>query len=640
MSKKTLADLQKIRDEGHKEMTHRLKGENPEAAPYRSYCLVCAGTGCHANTGEEIYQDLVRVAKEEGVENDVKIIKTGCFGFCEKGPIVKILPEEAFYVHVKPSDAEDLIKQHIIGHKRVDRLIYEEEGNERFKETGKIDDYHFYHKQHRIALRNCGFIDAEDINEFIACDGYQALKMALTEMTPEEIIEQVKISGMRGRGGAGFPTWMKWNFTKNAQSDDGVKYVVCNADEGDPGAYMDRSTIEGDSHSIIEAMAIAARAIGASQGFIYVRAEYGLAVERLKIALNQARESGFLGKDILGTGFDFDIEIRLGAGAFVCGEETALLASIEGERGIPRVRPPFPAVKGLWGKPTLINNVETFACIPYIIFNGGAKFASIGTEKSPGTKVFALTGKVNNTGLVEVPMGTTLREIIFEIGGGIRGGHKFKAVQTGGPSGGVLGPDKLDTPIDFDTLVAAGSMMGSGGMIVMDDKDCIVDIVRFYLDFSVDESCGKCAPCRIGGRKLLNILDKIAAGKGEMSDIDQIKEISETMRRASLCALGQTTPNPALSIINYFQDELLAHIKDKKCPAGKCKNLLEFKVIRELCVGCGLCAKKCPADAIFVEDCEPLEGKKRPPYYIDQSKCVKCGECIPACGKFKAIIKE
>ena len=602
---------------------------------YKNYCLVCAGTGCHANTGEEIYQELVKKARELGVENDVQVVKTGCFGFCEKGPIVKILPEEAFYVHVKPSDAEELIKEHIIKGRMVKRLLYVEE-NKKTDLPGKIDDIKFYQKQFRIVLRNCGFINPEDIEEYIGREGYQALAKALTEMTPEQIVDEVKTSGLRGRGGAGFPTWMKWNFTKQTQSE--VKYVVCNADEGDPGAYMDRSTIEGDPHSIIEAMTIAAKAVGASQGFVYIRAEYQLAVHRLEIATKQAREYGLLGKDILGTGFDFDLEIRLGAGAFVCGEETALLASIEGERGIPKPRPPFPAVKGLWGKPTVINNVETYACVPMVILKGGAWFASIGTEKSKGTKVFALTGKIKNSGLVEVPMGTALREIIFDIGGGIKGGKKFKAVQTGGPSGGVLTTEKLDTPIDFDNLVAAGSMMGSGGMIVMDEDDCIVDIVRFYLDFSVDESCGKCSPCRIGGRKLLNILDKIAEGKGEMDDIIKIKRISEAMKRSSLCALGQTTPNPALSIINSFYDELLVHIQDKKCPAGKCKNLLSFSIVRGTCIGCGVCAKKCPVNAIAAENCEPLPGKKKPPYAIDGKKCIKCGECITAC-KFKSVVK-
>jgi len=602
---------------------------------YKNYCLVCGGTGCNSNTGEETYHELIKKSKELGVENDVQIVKTGCFGFCEKGPIVKILPEEAFYVHVKPEDSEELIKEHIIKGRIVERLHYKED-EKKAEERGKIDDMKFYQKQYRIVLRNCGFINPENIEEYIGREGYAALAKALTEMTPEQIIEELKVSGLRGRGGAGFPTWMKWNFTKQTQSE--VKYIVCNADEGDPGAYMDRSTIEGDPHSVIEAMIIGARAIGATQGFVYIRAEYPLAIHRLEVAMKQAREYGLLGKDILGIGFDFDIEIRLGAGAFVCGEETALLASIEGERGIPRPRPPFPAVKGLWGKPTVINNVETYANIPMIILKGGAWFASLGTEKSKGTKVFALTGKIKNSGLVEVLMGTKLREIIFDVGGGIKNGKKFKAVQTGGPSGGVLTADKLDTPIDFDNLVAAGSMMGSGGMIVMDEDDCIVDIVRFYLDFSVDESCGKCAPCRIGGRKLLNILDKIAEGKGEMEDIEKIKEISEAMRKSSLCALGQTTPNPALSIINNFYDELLVHIKDKRCPAGKCKNLLTFKITRETCIGCGLCAKKCPVNAIAAEECEPLPGKKKPPLKIDLSKCIKCGECLTSC-KFNSVVK-
>ena len=593
---------------------------------YKSFILVCGGTGCHSNTGEEIYQELKAAAIKFGVDKDVQVVKTGCFGFCEQGPIVKILPEEAFYVKVTPEDSEEIINEHIVKGRMLDRLLYKAKGQ---KAAAKIDDMDFYKKQKRIVLRNCGFINPEVIDEYIARDGYQALAKVLLEMTPEDVIDELKKSGIRGRGGAGFPSWMKWNFSKQVENEP-VKYVVCNADEGDPGAYMDRSTLEGDPHSILEAMTIAARTIGATQGYIYIRAEYPLAIERLEIAMKQSREYGLLGDNIFGTGFSFDIEIRLGAGAFVCGEETALLSSIEGERGIPRPRPPFPAVKGLWQKPTLINNVETLANIPVIISKGGEWFSKIGTDDSKGTKVFALTGKINNSGLIEVPMGTTLREILYDIGGGIPNGKEFKAVQTGGPSGGVITKEFLDTPIDFGGLTALGSMMGSGGMIVMDEDDCIVDVVKFYLDFSVDESCGKCSPCRIGGRKLYDILDKCTKGTATVTDIDQIAVIGDAMKKASLCGLGQTAPNPALSIIRYFKDELMAHVIDKECPAGKCKDLVKFSIVEDNCIGCTACARKCPVSCI--------SGDKRQPHIIDQSQCIKCGECMVAC-KFDAVIK-
>ncbi|MDR0868660.1 MAG: 4Fe-4S dicluster domain-containing protein [Planctomycetota bacterium] len=624
MKKLTQETLKQLADEKRADANH-------QALP--KYVLVCGGTGCHANTGKEIYDELQKEVEKQGAAGKVKVIMTGCFGFCEQGPIVKVLPHEAFYVHVKVSDAAEIIREDIVGGRVIERLLYKEPGQ---AVAGKIDDMKFYKKQRRVVLRNCGFIAPEDIAEYIGRDGYAAIAKVIATMKPDDVIEEMKKSGLRGRGGAGFPTWMKWNFCKMQIADQ--KYMVCNADEGDPGAYMDRSTIEGDPHAVLEGLMIAGFAIGANKGFIYIRAEYPLAIERLEIAMQQAREYGVLGDDILGTGFNFDIEIRLGAGAFVCGEETALLASIEGERGMPRPRPPFPAIKGLWGKPTCVNNVESLASIPYILLNGGEEFAKVGTEKSKGTKVFALTGKIANSGLVEVPMGTTLREIIFDIGGGCKHGKKFKAVQTGGPSGGVLTEAHLDTPIDYDNLIAVGSMMGSGGMIVMDEDDCIVDIVRFYLDFSVDESCGKCAPCRIGGRKLLNILNKIAEGKGEDADVEQIKTIADAMRKASLCALGQTTPNPALSIIRYFNDELLVHIRDKKCPAGKCKKLLSFAIDKTKCIGCGLCAKKCPAGCIAPSSEPPAEGKKRSPYVISASDCLKCGECFSAC-KFKAVVK-
>ncbi|NCD04906.1 MAG: NADH-quinone oxidoreductase subunit NuoF [Spirochaetia bacterium] len=590
---------------------------------FRNYILVCGGTGCESSRADDIYKNLIAECEAQGVKDEVQIVKTGCFGFCEQGPIVKILPEDSFYVQVKPEDAKELINEHVIKGREVTRLLYNKEKSHKHAQVEEIE---FYQKQFRIVLRNCGFIDPENIDEYIAREGYAALEKALYELTPDQIIDEIKTSGLRGRGGAGFPTWMKWNFTKMADAPE--KFVVCNADEGDPGAYMDRSTLEGDPHSILEAMTICAKAIGATQGYIYIRAEYPLAIHRLEVAMQQAREYGLLGKDILGSGFDFDIEIRLGAGAFVCGEETALLQSIEGFRGMPQPRPPFPAVKGLWKKPTCINNVETWANIPVIINKGGSWFQKIGTADSHGTKVFALTGKIKNSGLVEVPMGTTLREIVFDVGGGIANGKEFKAVQTGGPSGGVITKENLDTPIDFGGLQKIGSMMGSGGMIVMDEDDCIVDVAKFYLNFTVDESCGKCAPCRIGGRSLLNILEKITKGNGTQKDIDNIKSISLAMQKGSLCALGQTAPNPILSSLKYFPEEYKAHIEDKKCPAGKCKSLISYSINVDKCIGCTACARKCPVGAI--------SGERKQAHIIDQAACIKCGACLVAC-KFGAV---
>ncbi|WP_422478563.1 NADH-ubiquinone oxidoreductase-F iron-sulfur binding region domain-containing protein [Pleomorphochaeta sp. DL1XJH-081] len=590
---------------------------------FRNYILVCGGTACESSKANDIYEALVSELKVQGVSDEVQVVKTGCFGFCEQGPIVKILPEDSFYVQVKPEDAKELVAEHIVKGREVKRLLYVKEGN---KKHAKVEDIEFYQKQYRIVLRNCGFIDPENIDEYIAREGYAALEKVLFDMSADDVINELKIAGLRGRGGAGFPTWMKWNFTKQAVSDQ--KFIVVNADEGDPGAYMDRSTLEGDPHSVLEAMAIAGKTVGANQGYIYIRAEYPLAIKRLEIAMEQAREYGLLGKDILGSGFDFDIEIRLGAGAFVCGEETALLASIEGKRGMPVPRPPFPAVKGLWGKPTVINNVETWANICMIILKGGDWFSQIGTPDSHGTKVFALTGKIRNSGLVEVPMGTTLREIIYDIGGGIANDREFKAVQTGGPSGGVITKDFLDTPIDFGSLTKLGSMMGSGGMIVMDEDDCIVDVAKFYLNFTVDESCGKCSPCRIGGRSLANLLDKITKGNATMDDLDQMVEIGEAMKKASLCALGQTAPNPILSTLHYFHDEYVAHVVDKKCPAGKCKSLISYHILPDKCIGCTACARKCPVVAI--------SGERREVHVIDQAACIKCGVCYETC-KFGAI---
>jgi len=599
---------------------------------YKNFILTCGGTACESNKGNEIHDQLIAEAEKQGVKSEVQIVKTGCFGFCEMGPIVKVLPDDSFYVLVKPEDAKEIIAEHIIKGREVKRLLYKDEGHT--KQSDSVEDIQFYQKQFRVVLRNCGFIDPESIDEYIAREGYKGLEKVLFEWNQEQIIAEVKTSGLRGRGGAGFPTWLKWDLARKAQGN--IKYVICNADEGDPGAYMDRSTVEGDPHSVIEGMITAGKAIGANQGFVYIRAEYPLAVERLKIALKQAQDYGLLGKNILGSGFDFDIEIRLGAGAFVCGEETALIKSVEGNRGMPVPKPPFPANKGLWQKPTIINNVETFANIPVITAKGGAWLAKLGTERSKGTKVFALTGKVKNSGLVEVPMGTTLREIIFEIGGGIKNGKKFKGVQTGGPSGGILTEKSLDLPIDFDTLTANGSMMGSGGMIVMDEDDCVVDVARFYMDFCVDESCGKCSPCRIGTTQILNLLDKIANGNGEESDLDKLEEIGVAMTKASLCMLGGSAANPTLSTIKNFRDEYLEHIHDKKCRAGKCKKLLHFHIDPAKCIGCGVCAKKCPANCIAAEDASKYPDKKRPPYNINQGSCLKCGECMKAC-KFGAI---
>jgi NADH-quinone oxidoreductase subunit F/NADP-reducing hydrogenase subunit HndC len=601
---------------------------------YNHYILSCGGTACESNMGVELFNQLNAEAEKQGVKEQVQIVKTGCFGFCEKGPIVKVLPEDSFYVDVKPEDAKEIIAEHIVKGREVKRLLYNE-GDVK-KSVIAVEDIPFYQKQFRVVLRNCGVINPESIDEYIAREGYSGLEKVLFEWTQEQLIEEVKVSGLRGRGGAGFPTWLKWDLARKAQGD--VKYVICNADEGDPGAYMDRSTIEGDPHSVIEGMITAGKAIGSNQGFVYIRAEYPLAIERLKIALKQAREYGLLGENVLGSDFNFDIEIRLGAGAFVCGEETALIKSVEGNRGMPVPKPPFPANKGLWQKPTIINNVETFANIPVITAKGGAWLARIGTEKSKGTKVFALTGKIKSSGLVEVPMGTTLRDIVFGIGGGIKDGKKFKGVQTGGPSGGILTEKSLDLPIDFETLTANGSMMGSGGMIVMDEDDCVVDVSRFYMEFCVDESCGKCSPCRIGTTQILKILEKIAEGKGEDEDLEKLQSIGNALTKASLCMLGCTAANPAISTLVNFREEYIEHIHDKKCRAGKCKKLVCFTVDAAKCIGCGACAKKCPANCIIAEDTAKYPDKKRPPYIINQADCLKCGECMVTC-KFNAVIK-
>lgn len=588
----------------------------------KNFCLVCGGTGCEASKADDIYRGLIIASERHGLSDEVQIVKTGCFGLCEKGPIVKVLPEEAFYVEVTPEDAEEIVAEHLVKGRVVDRLVYKEEGVDKTD----LQEIKFYQKQRRIVLRNCGVINPENIDEYIARQGYVALEKALFELTPEDIVGELKKSGLRGRGGAGFPTWLKWKNTLEVKDD--VKYVVCNADEGDPGAYMDRSTLEGDPHSIIEAMIIAAKCIGATHGVVYIRAEYPLAIKRLEIAMDQAREYGLLGTDILGSGFDFDMELRLGAGAFVCGEETALLASTEGNRGMPVPKPPFPSVKGLFGRPTVINNVETYANVPVIIEKGGDWFAAIGTEKSPGTKVFALTGKIENSGLVEVPMGTTLREIVYDVGGGIREGKEFKAVQTGGPSGGVITKDYLDTPIDFDSLTAIGSMMGSGGMIVMDEDDCIVDVTKFYMEFCVDESCGKCAPCRIGTTRMYQILDKITKGNATAEDVESLKKIGLAAKKASLCGLGQTAANPVLSTLKYFENEYAEHIDEGLCRSRKCKDLVTYSIDAEKCIGCTVCARKCPVPCI--------SGERKQVHVIDQDQCIKCGECFEAC-KFGAV---
>ncbi|MCR4930161.1 MAG: NADH-quinone oxidoreductase subunit NuoF [Lachnospiraceae bacterium] len=596
---------------------------------YRSHVLVCGGTGCTSSGSQAIIDTFEAEIEKNGLKDEVAVVRTGCHGLCALGPIVLIYPEGSFYSMVKKEDVAEIVSEHLLKGRVVTRLLYQETVKE--EEVIPLVETGFYKKQKRVALRNCGVINPENIDEYIAVDGYQALAKVLTEMTPEQVIDTLLAAGLRGRGGAGFPTGQKWKLARTLVPDADQKYVCCNADEGDPGAFMDRSVLEGDPHVVLEAMAIAGYTIGANQGYIYVRAEYPIAIQRLQIAINQAREYGLLGKDIFGTGFDFDIDLRFGAGAFVCGEETALMTSIEGNRGEPRPRPPFPAVKGLFAKPTVLNNVETYANIPRIILNGAEWFASMGTEKSKGTKVFALGGKINNTGLVEVPMGTTLREVIEDIGGGIPNGKKFKAAQTGGPSGGCIPAEHFDIEIDYDNLIAIGSMMGSGGLIVMDEDNCMVDIAKFFLEFTVDESCGKCTPCRIGTKRMWEILDRITKGKGCLEDLDRLEELAYYIKDNALCGLGQTAPNPVLSTLRYFRDEYVAHVVDKKCPAGVCKDLLSYKIDPEKCKGCTKCAKNCPVGAIT--------GEKKEAHTIDTNKCIKCGVCYDNC-KFDAVYKD
>lgn len=588
------------------------------------HILVCGGTGCSASRSHEITKNLQAALKDKGLEEQVQVILTGCFGFCEKGPIVKVMPDNTFYTEVKPEDALEIVEEHVIKGRKVKRLLYTDpETKEHVADSKHMN---FYKKQLRIALRNCGFIDPENIEEYIANDGYAAVAKCLTEMTPQQVIEEIKLSGLRGRGGGGFPTGVKWEVASKNHADQ--KYVVCNADEGDPGAFMDRSILEGDPHSVIEAMTINGYAIGATKGLVYIRAEYPLAIDRLQTAIKQAREYGVLGKNLFGTDFDFDIELRFGAGAFVCGEETALIHSMEGKRGEPTFKPPFPAQSGYLQKPTNVNNVETYANIPIIILKGANWFNKIGTEKSKGTKVFALAGQINNVGLIEVPMGITLREVIYEIGGGIKNGKKFKAVQTGGPSGGCLTEKHLDTPIDYDNLIAAGSMMGSGGMVVMDETSCMVSIAKFYLEFTCEESCGKCSPCRIGNKRMLELLDKMTKGQGTMEDLETLKNLAGVIKDTALCGLGQTSPNPVLSTINNFWDEYVEHVKEKKCRAGACKSLMQYVIDPDVCVGCTSCARNCPVNAI--------QGERKSPHHINQEICIKCGTCIEKC-KFNAI---
>ena len=616
---KTLEEINKIREEKRKELDLRI---NTSADTREKHILVCHGTGCTSSKSTQIIENFRKIIEEKNIEN-VRVIQTGCFGLCAKGPIVIIRPEDVFYAMVTPNDCEEIIEKHIQNGEIVQRLLCKDIDN---KTVQKLDELNFYKKQKRIALKNCGVIDPENIEEYIAFDGYKALEKVLFHMTPDEVIEEISASGLRGRGGAGFPTGRKWLFTKMAEGDQ--KYVVCNADEGDPGAFMDRSILEGDPHCVVEAMMIAGYSVGANKGYIYVRAEYPIAVKRFQKAIDSAREYGILGKNIWNSGFDFDLEVRLGAGAFVCGEETALLESIEGKRGQPRLKPPFPANEGLFGKPTLINNVETYANITKIILNGAKWYSSIGTEKSKGTKVFALGGNVNNTGLVEVPMGTTLREIVYDIGGGIPNGRDFKAAQTGGPSGGCIPKEHLDTPIDYESLQAIGSMMGSGGLIVMDDTKCMVNLAKFYLGFTVDESCGKCTPCRIGTKRMLEMLEKITEGNGQKGDIEKLENLAVNIKAASVCGLGQSAPNPVLSTIKYFREEYREHIDFKECKAGECKALMKLTIDPELCRGCGLCKRNCPVHAI--------SGEVKQTHIIDQEKCIKCGTCITKC-PFHAI---